>query len=354
MTPRPECTRPFTDRSLEHPRRRSRRDDRGRHLPGAAAHRRTRSSSATRAAEGLVVLGIPTARRRRSPAASAAVIERGRGRPGPRRRARHHACTATTCAGSRCAARCTPTSRRPASTTRSSSSSTTCSTPAARPRRARRPVRPRPAPRRAARRPGRPGPPRAADPRRPRRQEPAHLQQRAGAACRVAEADGVDESSAISGGDRPVHQAPALARPTSSRDRGRGPSSTPPRRCTTCSAARSRSCPRCAGAPSSTCSSRTRPAPAARSRSPASGCPPTSSTSAARAPRRHKGESLRDTVLTVAAMGVDALVIRHHASGAAHQVASGSTRSVINAGDGTHEHPTQALLDAYTMRSAAR
>jgi aspartate carbamoyltransferase catalytic subunit len=62
-----------------------------------------------------------------------------------------------------------------------------------------------------------------------------------------------------------------------------------------------------------------------------------------------KGESLRDTVLTVAAMGVDALVIRHSASGAAHQVSSWVDAHVVNAGDGTHEHPTQALLDAYTM-----
>src|SRR6476661_5496021 len=62
-----------------------------------------------------------------------------------------------------------------------------------------------------------------------------------------------------------------------------------------------------------------------------------------------KGESLRDTVLTVAAMGVDALVIRHHASGAAHQVSQWVDAHVVNAGDGTHEHPTQALLDAYTM-----
>ena len=62
-----------------------------------------------------------------------------------------------------------------------------------------------------------------------------------------------------------------------------------------------------------------------------------------------KGESLRDTVLTVAAMGVDALVIRHSASGAAHQVSQWVDAHVINAGDGTHEHPTQALLDAYTM-----
>ena len=62
-----------------------------------------------------------------------------------------------------------------------------------------------------------------------------------------------------------------------------------------------------------------------------------------------KGESLRDTVLTVAAMGVDALVVRHHASGAAHQVSQWVDAHVINAGDGMHEHPTQALLDAYTM-----
>jgi aspartate carbamoyltransferase catalytic subunit len=62
-----------------------------------------------------------------------------------------------------------------------------------------------------------------------------------------------------------------------------------------------------------------------------------------------KGESLRDTVLTVAAMGVDALVIRHGASGAAHQVSQWVDAHVVNAGDGMHEHPTQALLDAYTM-----
>ncbi|MCW2818413.1 MAG: aspartate carbamoyltransferase [Marmoricola sp.] len=62
-----------------------------------------------------------------------------------------------------------------------------------------------------------------------------------------------------------------------------------------------------------------------------------------------KGESLRDTVLTVAAMGVDGLVIRHMASGAAQQVSRWTDAVVVNAGDGTHEHPTQALLDAYTL-----
>jgi len=65
-----------------------------------------------------------------------------------------------------------------------------------------------------------------------------------------------------------------------------------------------------------------------------------------------KGESLKDTALTLEAMGADAVVIRHPASGAPHRLAySGWIQgSVVNAGDGTHEHPTQALLDAFTMR----
>lgn len=67
-----------------------------------------------------------------------------------------------------------------------------------------------------------------------------------------------------------------------------------------------------------------------------------------------KGESLRDTALTVAAMGVDALVIRHSASGAPHQVAQWVDCGVVNAGDGMHEHPTQALLDAFTLRRHLR
>ncbi|GAA3542423.1 aspartate carbamoyltransferase catalytic subunit [Nocardioides daeguensis] len=62
-----------------------------------------------------------------------------------------------------------------------------------------------------------------------------------------------------------------------------------------------------------------------------------------------KGESLRDTVLTVTAMGIDGLVVRHGASGAAEQISRWVDVPVINAGDGTHEHPTQALLDAYTL-----
>src|SRR2546423_3512586 len=64
-----------------------------------------------------------------------------------------------------------------------------------------------------------------------------------------------------------------------------------------------------------------------------------------------KGESLKDTAWTLQAMGADAVVIRHSASGAPHRLAGWVDGSVVNAGDGTHEHPTQALLDAYTMRS---
>ncbi|HVT65170.1 MAG TPA: aspartate carbamoyltransferase catalytic subunit [Mycobacteriales bacterium] len=63
-----------------------------------------------------------------------------------------------------------------------------------------------------------------------------------------------------------------------------------------------------------------------------------------------KGESLKDTALTLEAMGSDAVVVRHSASGAPHRLANWIHGSVVNAGDGTHEHPTQALLDAYTMR----
>ncbi len=65
----------------------------------------------------------------------------------------------------------------------------------------------------------------------------------------------------------------------------------------------------------------------------------------------NKGESLRDTVETIEAMGIDALVVRHKAAGVPVQIARWSQASVVNAGDGWHEHPTQALLDCYTIRS---
>jgi aspartate carbamoyltransferase catalytic subunit len=64
----------------------------------------------------------------------------------------------------------------------------------------------------------------------------------------------------------------------------------------------------------------------------------------------NKGESLRDTVSTIAAMGVDAIVVRHGSAGVPWQVARWTDAAVINAGDGWHEHPTQALLDCFTIR----
>jgi len=65
-----------------------------------------------------------------------------------------------------------------------------------------------------------------------------------------------------------------------------------------------------------------------------------------------KGESLKDTAQTLEAIGADAVVVRHPASGAPRTLATSGwiSAGVVNAGDGTHEHPTQALLDAYTIR----
>lgn len=63
-----------------------------------------------------------------------------------------------------------------------------------------------------------------------------------------------------------------------------------------------------------------------------------------------KGESLKDTVLTVKAMGTDAMVVRHKATGAPWRIAEWIQQPVLNAGDGAHQHPTQALLDALTIR----
>ena len=63
-----------------------------------------------------------------------------------------------------------------------------------------------------------------------------------------------------------------------------------------------------------------------------------------------KGESLLDTINNILVMKVDMIVMRHPDPGAAHFVAKNINKSVINAGDGTHEHPTQALLDCYTIK----
>jgi len=63
-----------------------------------------------------------------------------------------------------------------------------------------------------------------------------------------------------------------------------------------------------------------------------------------------KGESLRDTVEVIGSYGADAIVVRHGMAGTPHRVADWTDACVINAGDGCHEHPTQALLDCYTLR----
>jgi len=63
-----------------------------------------------------------------------------------------------------------------------------------------------------------------------------------------------------------------------------------------------------------------------------------------------KGETLVDTALTLEAMSPDMIVLRHQSSGACHLLSRICKSAIINAGDGTHEHPTQALLDAFTIR----
>lgn len=63
----------------------------------------------------------------------------------------------------------------------------------------------------------------------------------------------------------------------------------------------------------------------------------------------NKGESIRDTVETISAMGVSAFVVRHSTSGMPARVAQWTDAAVVNAGDGSHQHPTQALLDCYSL-----
>ena len=63
-----------------------------------------------------------------------------------------------------------------------------------------------------------------------------------------------------------------------------------------------------------------------------------------------KGESLRDTVEVISSYGADVLIVRHNMAGTAKRVSEWTDASVVNAGDGCHEHPTQALLDCYTLK----
>lgn len=67
-----------------------------------------------------------------------------------------------------------------------------------------------------------------------------------------------------------------------------------------------------------------------------------------------KGETLHDTLANIEAMRADIIVLRHSCAGAPHMLAADHSSHIINAGDGRHEHPTQALLDAFTMREAWR
>ena len=67
-----------------------------------------------------------------------------------------------------------------------------------------------------------------------------------------------------------------------------------------------------------------------------------------------KGESLKDTGLTLRALGAEAIILRHNSSGAAWLLESETRLPVLNAGDGMHEHPTQALLDLRTMLAHLR
>ena len=91
------------------------------------------------------------------------------------------------------------------------------------------------------------------------------------------------------------------------------------------------------------------PGPAPPSSSPPSGSPPTSSRSRSTGSSVDKGESLRDTIATLSAYGPEAIIIRSPEAGAAALVAGWTDAAVINAGDGKHEHPSQALLDVYTL-----
>ena len=88
------------------------------------------------------------------------------------------------------------------------------------------------------------------------------------------------------------------------------------------------------------------------SSSPPSGSRPTRCRSASSGSSVDKGESLKDTALTLAAYDPDVIVIRHPQIGAPQLVAAYTDAHVVNAGDGKHQHPTQALLDLYTMREA--
>ena len=205
---------------------------------------------------------------------------------------------------------------------------------------------------RAAGRARRSRPPRAADPPGLRRQEPAHLRAEH-VYVRVRELDGVDEV-AIGAAPlpwRPRHEPSALDR--GSRPRGDRADRRRRRRASRrCPTARSRRSRRCAGRMVLNlfyeASTRTRSSfELAAKRLSADVVNFAASGSSV-----EKGESLKDTVLTLSAHKPDAIVLRTPWAGAAELVSQWCSAAIVNAGDGKHEHPTQALLDVYTLRAA--
>ena len=335
---------------------------RGRRGPRRSTASPTRSWSDRRRPRP-VVLGIPT---RGVPLARrlAARIARLRGRRRPGRLARRH-----------------PVPRRPAAARRPGRwSAPTCRPagidgragrpgrrrPLLRPHRPGRPgraARPRPAARGPAGRAGRPRPPGAADPGRLRRQEPAHRTRSENVRVLLAETDGEDAvlHRAATGGAR-ERECSQRERRDAVRHlllRGR-----PDPRRRAAGARHRRGSTRSWPAASQEAAHAARPhrgQPLLRGLHPhpdlvrgwrPSGCPRTSSTSPPRAPACPRASAQGHR----ADPGGDGRRRRRRAalaSGAPHRLRTGWIRgSVVNAGDGTHEHPTQALLDAYTMRAA--
>ena len=202
---------------------------------------------------------------------------------------------------------------------------------------------------RPARRAGRPRPPRAPDPPRLRRQEPADRAQRARQRPRHARSTASTRSPSPSLEEAIADEAPAVDRgPRPRRHRAHpGPREVLHRGLR----ARDQEGPRAARPPRAEPLLRGLHAHAQLASSwPPSRCRADVINFASGGSSVEKGESLKDTVQTLSAYRPDLIVIRTPHVGAAALVAGWTTAGVVNAGDGKHEHPTQALLDVYTLR----
>ena len=168
---------------------------------------------------------------------------------------------------------------------------------------------------------------------------------------RLEEIDGVDEVTISEPRAAEVrsHEAPAGDRAALAARRSRR-SSTAPRASPRSAAATSRRCRPCAAAPSSPSSTSRAPAPRSSFELAAKRLSADLVSVKAAGSSVDKGESLKDTVATLSAYDPAAIVIRHPYAGAAQMVAGWTAAAVVNAGDGKHEHPSQALLDVYTLR----